>query len=119
LDKLSNKIFLNRHSRQKVAGTLRRAVRTKVAGTLRRAVRTKVAGTLRRAVRTKVAGTLRRAVRTKVAGTLRRAVRSQAFTRIPGGRHMECAYYFVDGTWNVPTTLTFVGSPLILIAQVE
>jgi hypothetical protein len=22
---------------------------------------------------------------------------------------MECAYYFVDGTWNVPTTLTFVG----------
>jgi hypothetical protein len=25
------------------------------------------------------------------------------------GRHMECAYYyFVDGTWNVPTTLTFV-----------
>jgi hypothetical protein len=46
---------------------------------------------------------------TKVAGTLRRAVRSQAFAKIPGGRHMECAYYFVDGTWNVPTTLTFVG----------
>jgi hypothetical protein len=45
---------------------------------------------------------------TKVAGTLRRAVRSQAFAKIPGGRHMECAYYFVDGTWNVPTTLTFV-----------
>jgi len=22
---------------------------------------------------------------------------------------MECAYYFVDGTWNVPNTLTFVG----------
>jgi hypothetical protein len=22
---------------------------------------------------------------------------------------MECAYYLVDGTWNVPTTLTFVG----------
>ena len=22
---------------------------------------------------------------------------------------MECAYYFVDGTWNLPTTLTFVG----------
>jgi hypothetical protein len=22
---------------------------------------------------------------------------------------MECAYYFVDGTFNVPTTLTFVG----------
>jgi hypothetical protein len=22
---------------------------------------------------------------------------------------MECAYYFVDGTWNVPTTLTFLG----------
>jgi hypothetical protein len=23
---------------------------------------------------------------------------------------MECAYYFrVDGTWNVPTTLTLVG----------
>jgi hypothetical protein len=38
---------------------------------------------------------------------LRGAVRSQAFARIPGGRHMECAYYFVDGTWNVPTTLTF------------
>jgi hypothetical protein len=51
---------------------------------------------------------------TIVAGTLRRAVRSLAFARIPGGRHMECAYYFVDGTWNVPTTLifalTFVGS---------
>ena len=31
---------------------------------------------------------------TKVAGTLRRAVRSQAFAKIPGGRHMECAYYF-------------------------
>jgi hypothetical protein len=58
---------------------------------------TKVAGTLRRAVRTKVAGTLRRAVRTKVAGTLRRAVRSQAFARILGGRHMECAYYFDFG----------------------
>ena len=26
------------------------------------------------------------------AGTLRRAVRIQAFTRILGGRHMECAY---------------------------
>jgi hypothetical protein len=46
---------------------------------------------------------------TKGAGTLRRAERSQAFTRIPGGRHMECAYYFVDGTWNLPTTFTFVG----------
>ena len=46
----------------------------------------------------KVAGTLRRAVRTIVAGTLRRAVRRQAFAKIPGGRHMECAYYFVDGT---------------------
>ncbi len=45
----------------------------------------------------------------KAAGTLRRAVRSRAFAMIPGGRHMECAYYFVDGTWNVPTTLTFVG----------
>jgi hypothetical protein len=22
---------------------------------------------------------------------------------------MECAYYFVDGTWNVPTTLTSVA----------
>ena len=33
-----------------------------------------------------------------LAGTLRRAVRSQAFTR-----------FQVDGTWNVPTTLTFVG----------
>jgi hypothetical protein len=21
---------------------------------------------------------------------------------------MECAYYFVDGTWNAPITLTFV-----------
>ncbi len=31
---------------------------------------------------------------TKIAGTLRRAVRSQAFARIPGGRQMECAYYF-------------------------
>ena len=39
----------------------------------------------------------------KGAGTLRRAVRSEAFARILGGRHMECAYYFVDGTWNVPT----------------
>ncbi len=29
----------------------------------------------------------------KVAGTLRRAVRSQAFAKILGGRHMECAYY--------------------------
>ena len=42
---------------------------------------------------------------TKGAGTLRRAVRSQAFDRILGGRHMECAYYYVDGTWNVPTTM--------------
>jgi hypothetical protein len=41
--------------------------------------------------------------RTKGAGTFHRAVRSQAFARIPGGRHMECAYYFVDGTWNMPT----------------
>jgi hypothetical protein len=58
---------------------------------------------------------------TKVAGTLRRAVRRQAFERILGGLHIECAYYFrwtahgmclllwVDGTWNVPTTLTFFG----------
>ena len=45
---------------------------------------------------------------------LRRAVRSQAFARIPGGRHLECAYYRVDGTWNVPTTLTFVGGVLIV-----
>jgi hypothetical protein len=30
----------------------------------------------------------------KVAGTLRRAVRSQAFAKILGERHMECAYYF-------------------------
>ena len=50
---------------------------------------------------------------TKGAGTLRRAVRNQAFARILGGRHMECAYYFVDGTWNVPTTLTFVGCVLV------
>jgi hypothetical protein len=41
---------------------------------------------------------------TQEAGTLRRAVRSQAFAKILGGRHMECAYYLVDGTWNVPTT---------------
>ncbi len=52
---------------------------------------------------------LDRADKVKGAGTLRRAVRSHAFARILGGRHMECAYYFVDGTWNVPTTLTFVG----------
>ena len=50
----------------------------------------------------------------KGAGTLRRAVRSQAFAKIPGGRHMECAYYFVDGTWNVPTTLTFGGCVLFV-----
>jgi len=30
----------------------------------------------------------------KDAGMLRRALRSQAFARILGGRHMECAYYF-------------------------
>ena len=30
---------------------------------------------------------------TKGGGTLRRAVRSQAFARILGGRHVECAYY--------------------------
>jgi hypothetical protein len=41
-----------------------------------------------------VAGTLRRAAANKLAGMLRRAVRSQAFARILGGRHMECAYYF-------------------------
>jgi hypothetical protein len=57
---------------------------------------------------------------TKGAGTLRRAVRSQDFCQdsrwtahgmclLLCGRHMECAYYFVDGTWNVPTTLTFDG----------
>ena len=34
---------------------------------------------------------------TKGAGTLRRAVRSQAFAKILGGRHMECAYYFDFG----------------------
>ncbi len=34
---------------------------------------------------------------TKGAGTLRRAVRGQAFARILGGRHMECAYYFDFG----------------------
>ena len=34
---------------------------------------------------------------TKGAGTLRRAVRSQAFARVLGGRHMECAYYFDFG----------------------
>jgi len=72
----------------------------------------------------------------KGAGTLRRAVRRQAFARILGGRHMECAYYFGwtahgmclllwvdgtwnvpttlgDGTWNVPTTLTFVRATLV------
>jgi hypothetical protein len=26
---------------------------------------------------------------------------------------MECAYYFVDGTWNMPTTLTFVGCVIV------
>jgi len=31
---------------------------------------------------------------TKGAGTFRRAVRGQAFAKIPGGRHMECVYYF-------------------------
>jgi|GEM_PF-1345908 len=33
----------------------------------------------------------------KGAGKLRRAVRSQAFARILGGRHMECASYFILG----------------------
>ena len=59
---------------------------------------------------------------TKGAGTLRFAVRSHAFAKILSGRHMECAYYFVDdtwnvptyyfvdGIWNVPTTLIFVGT---------
>jgi hypothetical protein len=37
---------------------------------------------------------LDRADKVKVAGTLRRAVRRHACARIPGGRHMECAYYF-------------------------
>jgi hypothetical protein len=37
---------------------------------------------------------------------------------IPGGRHMECAYYFVDGTWNVPTTLwTAHGMCLLLCGR--
>ena len=35
------------------------------------------------------------------AGTLRRAVRSQAFDRILGGRHMECAYYFGLGSLSI------------------
>ena len=26
---------------------------------------------------------------------------------------MECAYYFWEGTWNVPITLTFVGYDFI------
>jgi len=30
----------------------------------------------------------------KGAGTLRRTVRCQTFAWMPGGRHMECAYYF-------------------------
>jgi hypothetical protein len=34
---------------------------------------------------------------TKGPGTLRRAVRRQAFAKILGGRHMECAYYFDFG----------------------
>jgi hypothetical protein len=34
---------------------------------------------------------------TKGAGTLRRAVRGRAFVKIPGGRHMECAYYLISG----------------------
>ena len=46
---------------------------------------------------------------TKGAGMLQRAVRCQAFARILGGRYMECAYYFVDGTWNVPSTLRFLA----------
>jgi hypothetical protein len=46
---------------------------------------------------------------TKGAGTLRHAVRSRVFAGILGGRHMEFAYTFVDGTWNVPTPLTLVG----------
>ena len=37
---------------------------------------------------------------TKGAGTLRRGVRRQAYDRILGRRHMECAYYLVDGTWE-------------------
>ncbi len=56
----------------------------------------------------KVAGTLRVpfAQLSKVAGTLRRAVRSRAFARIPGGRHMECAYFFdfslSTSRWSIP-----------------
>ena len=38
---------------------------------------------------------------TKGAGTLRRAVPRQAFDRILGGRHMECAYYFGLSSLNV------------------
>jgi len=30
---------------------------------------------------------------------------------------MECAYYLVDGTWNVPTTLTFVGCFQIILSE--
>jgi len=78
----------------------------KGAGTLRAVRRQKVQA--RSAVPSAVKR-CRHAPPSKVAGTLRRAVRRQGFAKILGGRHMECAYYFVDGTWNVPTTLTFVG----------
>jgi len=32
---------------------------------------------------------------------------------------MECAYYFVDGTWNVRTTLTFVGCFMVEFTEIE
>ncbi len=47
----------------------------------------------------------------KVAGTLRRAVRNQAFAKILGGRHMECAYYFLP--------LDVVAPNITLIANVK
>jgi hypothetical protein len=57
----------------------------------------------------------KRRSRQKGACTLRRAVRSHAFAKIPGGRHMECAYYYlVDGTWNVPTTTLWTAHGMCL-----
>ena len=49
---------------------------------------------------------------TKGAGTLRRAVRNrqkvQARSAVPFAVKL-LPRFLVDGTWNVPTTLTFVG----------
>ena len=53
----------------------------------------------------------------KVAGTLRRAVRSRAFTGIPGGRHMECAYYFDFGRLCRALCLSFLRLVLFTLSQ--